>query len=295
MIVSASRRTDIPAFYSGWLLRRLAEGYALVRNPLRPHQVSRVNLSPEAVSGLVLWTKNPAPMLDRLEALREYSYYFQYTLNAYGEDMEPGLPPLSKRIDTFRALSERIGPERVIWRYDPILLSVRYGAQHHIDTFGNLAHALRGCTERCTVSFLDFYRKIAPAVKRLSIRPVSDNEKAAIARGLVKIAEEHNLRLAACAEDVSLPGIGRAACVDAQLLGLIGGVPIPYRKDKNQRPACGCAESVDIGAYDTCAYRCAYCYASRPGARAAQYDAASPLLCSRLGEDDIVRVRGTAR
>ncbi len=295
MIISASRRTDIPAFYSGWLLRRLAEGYALVRNPMRPHQVSRVSLLPEAVSGLVLWTKNAAPMLDKLGLLRPYAYCFQYTLNAYGGDMEPGLPALETRIETFRALACQIGQQRVIWRYDPVALNPRYGTQYHVDAFGYIAHHLRDCTECCTISFLDFYQKTARATKRLGIRPAADEEKAEIARGFTRIAREYGLRLTACAEDVSYPGIERAACIDTQLLGRIGGVPVPYRKDKNQRPACGCAESVDIGAYDTCAYRCAYCYANRPGMSAAHCDTASPLLCSVPGEGDVIRERTLRR
>ena len=125
MIISASRRTDIPAYYADWFFRRLQERYALVRNPMNPRHVSRVDLSPEAVEGIVLWTKDPSPMLDRLDVLKDYLYYFQFTLTPYDTDMEANLPPKRALVDTLKKLSDSIGPERVIWRYDPILFNPR--------------------------------------------------------------------------------------------------------------------------------------------------------------------------
>ena len=126
MIISASRRTDIPAFYAEWFFNRIKEGYVLVRNPMNYHQVSKISLSPAVVDGIVFWTKNPLPMMTRLDELREYPYYFQFTLTPYGKEMEPGLP--SKKavlIPVFRELSRKLGPDRLVWRYDPILLNPR--------------------------------------------------------------------------------------------------------------------------------------------------------------------------
>jgi len=288
MIVSASRRTDIPACYSDWFLRCIAEGYALVRNPLNAHQVRRVDLSPEAVDGFVFWTKNPAPLLDKLDALSIYPYYFQFTLNAYGADVEPGLPPLGARVDTFRALSERIGKERIVWRYDPILLTPKYDMRFHTQQFERLTRSLAGCTELCTISFLDFYPKIAAAVRELAVVEPLPEQRRELGGRLAKIAAAYGLRVDACAEDMDFAdiGIGCARCVDAERLSRIAERPIKAAKDKNQRPACGCAASVDIGAYDTCPHGCRYCYAThslkavRHSADA--YGIESPLLCDQL-------------
>jgi len=297
MIISASRRTDIPAHYADWFFRRLEEGYALVRNPMNPRQVSRVNLSPEAVDGIVLWTKNPAPMLDRLESLEPYAYYFQFTLNAYGEDIEPGVPSLAARIDIFRALSDAVGRQRVVWRYDPVLLSPAYTVDHHLRGFERIARSLAGYAEKCVISFLDFYPKIAAASRTLGFIPVSDEQLRRVAGKLAPIAFSYGFAVDACAEpaDLSDLGIGRARCVDDRLLCRIAGRPVTAPKDKNQRPACNCAASVDIGAYDTCPHGCRYCYASRSARTVAErrraYDVSAPLLCSRLEAEDRVTER----
>ena len=297
MIISASRRTDIPAFYADWFIRRIEEQSVLVRNPMNPHQVSHVSLIPEAVDGIVLWTKNPEPMLDRLGRLRAYAYYFQYTLNAYGGDAETNLPALTTRVETFRALADAVGKERVVWRYDPIMLSPTYTIDHHLHSFEQLARQLAGYTEKCVISLLDFYPKISGAVRALGIIPVSDEQRWRIAKSLSEIADAYGLSIDACAEsaDFSGFGIGQARCVDDRLLSRISGRAMQARKDKNQRPACNCAASVDIGAYDTCLHGCRYCYANRSdkavAANRSDFDMASPLLCSRLSTGDKVTER----
>ncbi|MCP5103597.1 MAG: DUF1848 domain-containing protein, partial [bacterium] len=123
MIISASRRTDIPAFYSRWFFNRLKEGFVMVRNPVNPRMVSRIDLNREPIDAIVFWTKNPREMMKRLDELKEIPYYFLFTVTAYGSDLEKYLAPKDEVIDTFIELSQRIGRERVIWRYDPILLS----------------------------------------------------------------------------------------------------------------------------------------------------------------------------
>lgn len=149
MIISASRRTDIPAFYAPWFLNRLGEGHVLVPNPFNPRSVSRVSLRPDAVDCIVFWTKNPAPMLPRLGELNGFKYYFQFTLNPYGKDIERNLPSIEERIETFRKLSEMIGKERVVWRYDPILINETYDTRFHREAFARLARKLSNHTERC--------------------------------------------------------------------------------------------------------------------------------------------------
>ncbi len=267
MIISASRRTDIPAFYMDWFMERLRAGYAVARNPVNRAQARRVDLSPEAVDGIVFWSKNPAPLLSRTDTLSAYPYYLQYTLNAYGTDIEPGPPPMDARVGAFHALADAIGPHRALWRYDPILLTETYTAAFHVEAFARIARMLRGYTERVTISFIDRYAKIEKAMASLGMRRPDGPEACGIARTLSGIAKENGMTIAACAEetDFSGLGVGRARCVDAALLSRIAEKPVNGGRDPNQRPACGCAPSVDIGMYNTCAHGCAYCYANAGG------------------------------
>ncbi len=172
MILSVSRRTDIPAFFSDWFLNRIKEQYALTRNPINPRQVSRISLSPEVVDCIVFWTKNPRPMLDELDALRDYMYYFQFTLNAYERDLEKNLPSLEERIKTFQDLAALLGKDRVIWRYDPIIINEKYTAEWHGRQYGKLARQLDGCTDRCIISFVDCKPKRSAAAAVLTTYPV---------------------------------------------------------------------------------------------------------------------------
>ena len=298
MIISASRRTDIPAYYTPWLLERLKEGYALVRNPMNPRKVSRVSLEPEHVDAIVFWTKDPRPLLPRLGELKEYMYYFQFTLNAYGRDVEPGLPAKEEvLVPAFQRLAEQIGPERVIWRYDPIFLSGAYTEEYHLRAFEALASRLAPYTKQCTISFLDIYRNTAKNMAGLALQGFGAARQAELAKTLAGVAGAYGLKIATCAEALDLEscGVGHARCIDAELIGRLVGCPISAPKDKNQRPACGCAESVDIGAYDTCPGGCRYCYANHRGAAPRQNMRAcipgAPLLGAPLGAEDVVAER----
>ncbi|HHW18955.1 MAG TPA: DUF1848 domain-containing protein [Firmicutes bacterium] len=170
MIVSASRRTDIPAFFSNWFVERVKAGYFCVRNPFNPGQVKAYSLLPEDVDLIVFWTKNPQPLLPYLDLLDSlgYRYYFQFTLNDYPGILEPRVPPLNQRLDAFRKLSDRAGKERVIWRYDPIVLSSLTPSDYHLERIQNLAEQLTGYTDRLVISFLDFYGKVKRRLKRIS-------------------------------------------------------------------------------------------------------------------------------
>ena len=166
MIISASRRTDIPAYFSEWFLNRIEAQYAYVRNPMNIRQVSSISLSPELVDCIVFWSKNPRPLMDRSEQLHNYMYYFQFTLNAYGKEIEQNLPTLDERINTFQVLSEKIGRQRVIWRYDPVLLNDRYTISWHAEQFDYIARKLCCHTDKVTISFIDLYRNITGAAKK---------------------------------------------------------------------------------------------------------------------------------
>ena len=168
MIISASRRTDIPAFYSEWFLNRIRDGYVLVRNPMNIHQVSRIRLSPDVVDCIVFWTKNPKPMVQRLEELKDYNFYFQFTLNSYATDVEPNVPSKGNDvIDTFIKLSEKIGANRIIWRYDPIIITDKYTIEYHTTYFEKLAQVLSGKFSKCVISFVDEYKKNSKTLKLL--------------------------------------------------------------------------------------------------------------------------------
>lgn len=297
MIISASRRTDIPAFFSDWFINRIREQYAYVRNPMNPHQVSKIILSPDVVDCIVFWSKNPCPMLPRLDALNEYMYYFQFTLNGYEKELEANLPSLEERIKTFRSLSKLTGSHRVIWRYDPIIVSNKYTVQWHQTTYQYIAEKLAGYTDKCTISFIDLYSKISRDMKSRSISEVPKASKEFLAEALSDIARSNHMSMEACAEDIDLSKyqIGRTHCIDEKLISRLLNCTLDAEKDKNQRPLCGCVSSMDLGLYNTCRNGCAYCYANHsPVARTAnlkQYDPLSPLLCGRLSEQDKLTVR----
>jgi hypothetical protein len=287
MILSASRRTDIPAFYAEWLIGRIREGGVSVRNPFNLRQIREIKISPATVDGIVFWSKNPEPMLDKLACLKDYPYYFQFTLNPYHSDIEVNVPSKEKARNTFMRLSDKIGPERIIWRYDPVLLNDRYTVAYHIDRFGETAVKLRGYTKKVVFSFVDFYKKIETAVTVLGIKAVGIDEKNVLASHFAAAARSCDLLIDTCAEDIDLSkyGISHGQCIDARLLAAIGGRPVnaaAVAKDKNQRPECGCAASVDIGAYHSCPHECAYCYANyRPETlkqNRAKHDPSSPFL-----------------
>ena len=299
MIVSASRRTDIPAFYGEWLLRRLAAGEVLVRNPMNAHDIGRIPLAPETVSCLVLWSKNPAPLLPRLDEMERLGYknfYFLFTLNAYGPEVETTLPPLAQRIETFRSLADRLGCARVLWRYDPIFFSRRYTTEFHLHRFADLATALTGATERVIVSFVEMYRKCQIAMASLSPEEHAADGRAALLLRLADIADKRGITLQGCAMgDETAAVVPAGSCIDEKLITRISGRPLAPRRDRSQRPNCRCTASIDIGAYDSCPHGCRYCYATRDSGRAARnfagHDPASPLLLGKVGPQDIIRER----
>lgn len=289
MIVSASRRTDIPAFYAAWFAARLRDGEVLVRQPYRPRSVIRVDLSADAVDGVVLWTKNATPFLPVLPALAPRPFYFQFTLNPYGPPLEPGLPELAARIDTFRELSGRIGRHRVIWRYDPVVLSERTPPGYHLEQFDRLSRELCAYTDKCVMSFLDTYARNRRALIQHRLRGATADEMHEVASGFAAIARGRGLIVESCCEALLSPGSGvlPGRCIDAALLSRIAGKPLAVPRDTGQRPGCGCARSVDIGAYGTCGHGCVYCYANgsaeRVRRRRAAHDPESPLLTGNIG------------
>ncbi|MEA4890122.1 MAG: DUF1848 domain-containing protein [Clostridiaceae bacterium] len=287
MIISVSRRTDIPAFFTPWFLRRLQAGFVWVPNPLNPRQISQISLLPEDVDCFVFWSKNFRPLLERLSGLENRPFYCQFTLNDYGCELEGHVPPLQERIATFQALADRIGPERIIWRYDPMVLSSRYTPDYHAEHFAGIARRLSGYTRQCVISFVDRYRKIESAWRLHHLIEWQPENMMATAVRLAAIAGQNGLSIKTCAETLDFTGLGiePARCVDDRLIAKILGRPFVAAKDKNQRDACGCVSSVDIGMYDTCLHGCSYCYANSKLESIRRnvlfHDPESPLLCGQ--------------
>lgn len=294
MIISASRRTDIPAFYSDWFYERIKEGFVLVRNPMNICQVSKVSLKRDVVDCIVFWTKNPQRMMQKLHLIDEYKYYFQFTLNPYDIKFEANVPKKALLIEVFKRLSDRLGPKKVIWRYDPIILNQDIDVNYHEKYFDLLAGKLHGYTEKCVISFADYYKKIDKSFKTFGIQEIDDFKKREIATRISKIAQIYNIKIETCAEDIDLldQGIEHSRCIDPVLIEQIVGTRISSQKDGNQREHCGCIASIDIGAYNTCAHGCIYCYANYSSEfvkrNISKYDINSPLLCSKLTEQDKV-------
>jgi len=297
MIISASRRTDIPSHFSEWLFTRIKEKFVYVRNPFNLRQISIISLDPELVDCIVFWSKNPKPMIDNLNLLKDYKFYFQFTLTPYESDVEARLSPKTEIIETFKKLADIIGPQKVIWRYDPILFNKKYNTAYHIDKFEKFAGILKGYTEKVTISFIDFYKKMTENIKLLEIIEISTEEKNIIAKNFSEIARNNNLSIDTCAEDIDLSeyGITHARCIDDGLISRITGNNLLVEKDKNQRQECGCVRSIDIGEYNSCSNGCVYCYANHNNSivenNFKKHIPLSPLLIGDVCPDDIVKER----
>jgi DNA repair photolyase len=293
IIISASRSTDIPAFYSDWFIQRLKEGYIKWKNPFNgvPLYVSFNN-----ARLIIFWSKNPKPMFKHLDFLEEkmINYYFQYTLNDYDtEKLEPNVPNVQSRIDTFIELSERIGKDKVIWRFDPLILTDKIGVEELLKKAENIGNQLKNHTKKMVFSFADIkiYKKVQNNLRKNIINYEEFNESRMIefASGLQQLNNAWNIEIGTCAENIPLEmfGINHNKCVDDDLMiklfhhdkKLIDflGVKITSpdffnpngkiekkrnNKDKGQREFCGCIFSKDIGEYNTCPHLCEYCYAN---------------------------------
>jgi hypothetical protein len=291
VIISASRATDLPAFHGEWFADRLVAGHCTWCNPFNARQRQLVSFARTRV--VVFWSKNPAPLERHLGLLDErgINYLFTFTVNDYErEGLEPGVPPLAERLATFRRLSERLGSERVVWRFDPIVLGGALTPARILEKIERIGEALYRHTRTLVVSFADItrYPHVAARLKRSGKahfgEPAPD-AVLAIAAGLARLKSSWGLEIATCAEqvDLSAHGIAHSRCIDDRLMArafshdaalmafLARGAAPPLAaapaaanplKDAGQRAACGCIVSKDIGWYDSCHHRCAYCYAN---------------------------------
>jgi len=264
MILSVSRRTDIPAFYTEWFFKRLKEGFVFVRNPLNYHQVGKIILDPSVIDCIVFWTKDPSVMLEKLDLLSEYRYYFLITINGYDKEIERNTPSQKSVIEAFKSLSDKIGRQKTIWRYDPIILTVKMDIGYHCENFEKISSELKGYTNNCIISFVVNYKKTARNMKNAGEILTDNSKMTEIGSRFSKIAQKYDIIIKTCCEqlDMSCFGIEHSKCIDDRLISKITGKEINVKKDKSQRDICGCVASIDIGAYDSCGHGCRYCYAN---------------------------------
>lgn len=264
---------------------------------MNPKQVSKIELTPKTVDCFVFWTKNVTPMLERLDELKDYNYYFQYTITSYGKDVEKGILDKGQVIESFKKLSNIIGKNKVILRYDPILLSNKYTINYHCKAFDRLCSKLYKYTEKCVISFVDLYKKTERNTKELNLMPMSIENIKEISKRLSIIANKYGLSLETCSEGYDLTefGIKKGKCIDDKLISEIIGYEVKAKKDDTQREVCGCVKSVDIGQYNTCRHHCLYCYANFNYSQVEEnfklHNKNNPLLIGEVRNDAKITIR----
>lgn len=262
MIINTGNRTDIPAFYSTWLLNRIKEGFVMARNPYYKEQVTKYSLSPDVVDCLAFCTKNPHPLIQHLDKLDRYKQFWFVTITPYGKDIEPNVPDKKQVIEDFRKLSEHIGIDSVAVRYDPIFINDKFDVNMHIKCFEKLLSKLKGYTHDCTISFLDLYEKVKRNAPDL--RPPNEEEQREIAEAFSKIGRDSNIKIHACCEKTFLEeyGIDCKGCMNQEIVEKAIDNKLDVPRIIKKREGCNCLLENDIGAYNTCGHLCKYCYAN---------------------------------
>ncbi len=294
MIINTGSRTDIPAYYSEWFCNRIKEGYVLVRNPYYPQQVSKYRLSPDIVDILCFCTKNPAPMLNRLEELLAFPQFWFVTITPYGKDIEPNVPDKAKVIADFQRLSQIVGTHAIGWRYDPIFITEKYSLAFHLDSFLDMAKSLCTYTEWCVISFIDLYEKTKRNFP--GIKEVSKADQETLVREFVRIGKKYGISIRTCCEnnDFARFGADVSGCMTQPVLEKAAGCSflVPNKK-YTTREQCCCLLGNDIGMYNTCGHGCLYCYANYDRKTVTGnmllHDPCSPFLIGNFRDGDIVK------
>lgn len=297
MIINASGRTDISAFYSKWFINRIKEGFVDVRNPFYPKQVSRILLEKENIDAIVFCTKNPIPMMRYLKDLENYNLLFQITITPYTNDIEPNVVSKKLLIEKVKELAAIIGKDKIYLRYDPILLSNKYTIDYHIKMFDKLLDLLDESVSRVIISFVDMKKNTISNMHSMQLEELTTDKIDVIGRHFGEIAAKHNVQIQTCAEnyDLSKYGFINDSCISNIAINKLTGFNKKYSKNKN-RKYCNCIETVDIGAYNCCSHFCKYCYANYDEKRVLNniraHDDNSSLLIGHLEDEDIVKIRG---
>lgn len=262
MILFVSGRCDIPAFYSEWFFNRIHAGFVDVRNPYDSHQISRIPLTSNNIDAVLFCTKNPMPMMERLNEI-PFPYLFHITLTPYHHDIEPNVPDKQTLIQAIQTLSQKIGKERVILRYDPVLLNDRYTLDYHKKAFEKLIKQLAPYLSTVIFSFIDIYKNTMQHAQELHLQPLSETEMIQCAKAFSEIAATYQINLQTCAEtiDLSSYGIKNGACISKEIMEKLLCRPYDPPQGKPIR-SCRCLPTVDIGDYNACLHYCKYCYAN---------------------------------
>ena len=292
MIINTGMRTDIPAFYAEWFIKRIREGYVYTRNPYNNTQVTKYRLSPDVVDVLAFCTKNPAPMLPYMEELKKYGQYWFVTITPYGTDLEPNVPPKERVMEDFLKLSQIVGADSMGWRYDPIIITDKYTVERHISDFSMMAEKLAGYTHTCVISFIDLYKKVRRNFSEA--KEVAYADKMALGKEFIRICKKYDMVVKPCAEGDELAGYGAdcSGCMTKHTFEKAIHCRLDAPNIKSQRSECACLLGKDIGQYDTCGHLCRYCYANvNPDAvkrNMRLHNPQSPFLVGELREDDVI-------
>jgi DNA repair photolyase len=274
-------------------MNRIREGYALVRNPIAKNVIHRVDLTPMNIDLLLLMTKDPRPMIPFIGELKErkVNFGFQVTITPYGRDIEPGVPNKADVAEGFRTISDMIGRNRIVWRYDPVILNDKIDIKFHQRKFSAICGELAGYTDRCIFSFVEIHGKLKRLSDEGTIRKISEAEAGEIGRSFSETAKDSGIELTLCCSEVDLSryGISTRGCIDKEHMRAAG---VPFEELHTPiRAMCQCVKNVDIGEYDTCDHNCIYCYANRNTDKARKeknYDPKSEMLFGGVRECDVV-------
>lgn len=293
MIIQTGSRTDIPAFYAEWFMKRIKAGFVDVRNPYYPEQVTRYRLDPEVVDLLGFCTKNPEPMLKYIDELKEFGQYWFVTITPYGKDIEPNIKDKRKVIEAFKVLSTKVGINRIAWRYDPIFINERYTLERHLIYFDKMCAMLSGYTQVCVISFIDLYKKVQKNFPEA--REVTREQMHTIGEQFVKIGKKYGISIKTCAEgkELAIYGVDVSGCSTIATFEKALGCRLNVPKEGSARPLCGCYLSHDIGSYDSCLHGCRYCYANNSVDAVKKnytlHDVNSSLLIGQLSDKDVIK------
>ena len=265
-----------------------------MRNPYYPNQVQRFVLSPKLVDCIIFCTKNPTPMLARIEELSAFRQLWFVTITPYGKDIEPFVPEKIKVMDSLKSLSERFGIQAVSWRYDPIFISEKYSLDYHLNAFEQMAENLSGYVNQCVISFIDLYAKTKRNFK--DVRAVEREERAIIGENFAKIGKKYGILIRSCCEGVELQkyGIDVSGCMTQSVVERAIGASLDMpAKLPRARADCDCLLGNDIGMYNTCGHGCIYCYANYDRATVEEnmrlHDKNSPFLIGNKQAEDVIK------
>lgn len=293
MILNTGQRTDIPAFYSEWFCNRLREKHVLVRNPYNVSQLIRYRISPDVVDAICFCTKNPAPILAHMKLLAPFGQLWFVTITPYGKSIEPNVPDKTEIIESFKALSKIVGAARIVWRYDPIIIFGKYTVAQHMQSFEKMCRALSGFTKTCVISFIDLYPKVCRNFP--DVQEVAANDRRALGKSCAEIGASYGIQIKACAEgnDLAQFGIDCTGCMTKAVYEAVLGCSLNIPEKNYARKECNCYLSADIGAYNTCAHFCRYCYANYDRQTVLnnmqRHNPRSPLLIGNVQHGDIIQ------